>query len=251
MESSVVKTGQDGYVREYMRERRTWGIALTRVINNRYEIVTVRKRYSYSLNLIAQGKFNNDDADTIKLLSGLYNEEKPCIMTLNFAHIWARKYLDSNVNDKYASIKRRFDTTFCADGGVRLRRLMKLAGSVCSIYELPKGGKLHKKELNMMAAIREFTEETGIAKCNYTLFPGESRQYIFISDGIKYINTYYLAFTDHDLDISVDFSRREQFEEIIDCKWLSVEDIRNVDTNKRLENFVQPIFNFVRNYINM
>lgn len=235
---------------ELIKDRLSVGIACCRFNNGKPEILLVCKRYSYALNLITQGKYDsNNDEKLIKLFNGLYVEEKLDLKSLNFTQIRYRVWLDNVIrNGNYFMAKNKFDATFVADGGVRLKKLLAKSSCANKIWEIPKGRKINRSEPDVHAAIREFREETGIDKKNYKIFLGAKRSYSYVDDGVKYTNIYYLAFTRHHFEPKIKFDNVDQVDEICDIKWMNIERIRMIDDTGRLENFVRPIFNFMKKY---
>jgi 8-oxo-dGTP pyrophosphatase MutT (NUDIX family) len=235
------------------RDKISLGIACCRFNGNKQEILLVCKRYTYAFNTFAHGKYNsNSNADLISLFNGMTIDEKLDILSLNFTQIWYRLWLNSSRNNiSYFAAKNKFESTFVADGGSRLKKLIAKSSNSHKVWEIPKGRKKNKSESDIHCAIREFCEETNLQKKNYKIFPWAQRTYSFIDAGVNYINTYYLAFTKHNVEPRVNFGTHEQVNEISDIRWMSIEDIRHIDVSSRLENFVRPIFNFMKKHMKL
>lgn len=235
---------------DYNREKFSLGVACCRFNGNKPEIMLVRKRYTYAFNIFGHGKYNSgSNAELIGLFNGMTIEEKLDILSLNFMQIWYRLWLHSTPrNASYFLAKNKFESTFVVDGGVRLRKLIEKSGNSSPVWEIPKGRKKNKQEADIHCAIREFYEETGVAKKNYKIFPWATRTYSFVDSGAKYTNTYYLAFTKYNIEPRIDFGMQDQVDEVSDIRWMSIEDIRYVDEHKRLEKFIRPIFNFMKKH---
>lgn len=233
-----------------MRERVSLGVACCRFNGVRPEMLFVCKRYTYAYNVFVHGRYNStNNAEIISLLSGMTIDEKHDIMSLNFIQIWYRIWLNNTVrNSSYFLAKNKFESTFVADSGARLHRLISKATHSGKIWEIPKGRKKNKSEQNIHCAIREFHEETRISKGSYRIWVDAMRTYTYVDDGIRYTNQYFLAFTRHNIEPRIDFSAREQIEEVSDIKWMDIEEIRRVDETGRLGTFVKPIFNFMRKH---
>jgi 8-oxo-dGTP pyrophosphatase MutT (NUDIX family) len=210
----------------------------------------VSKRFTYAYGDFVNGKYNScSNADIIALLNQMTVEEKHDLLSLNFAQIWYRLWLtNTHRGSGFFLAKNKFESTFCADGGVRLRRLIGRATHGQRIWEIPKGRRRNKVELDIHCAIREFSEETNISKRSYHIFPSKTRSYSFVDDGTRYTSIYYLAFARHTIEPSIDFNRSDQIEEISDIRWMSLDQIRLVDQNERLVKFIRPIFRFMRKY---
>lgn len=226
------------------------GIACTRINGGRPEILLICKRFTYAYNSFVYAKYNsNDNAALITLFNGMTVDEKLDILSLNFMQIWYRVWLNSPRNTTYYVDKNKFETTFLPDGGARLKKLISRSTSVNKIWEIPKGRKRGPNETDLQCAIREFTEETGVAKKLYKVFPWAKRTYSYLDGGTRYMNTYYIAFTKHNFEPRINFSLQDQIDEICDIKWMNIDEIRFIDDTGRLEKFVRPIFNFVKKHV--
>ncbi len=238
-----VKTGK-----KQIYERKSYGIACTRLQDNRLRALMVRKRYTYAYSIFVHGRYSSTDrAAMIKLFCGMTVDEKYDILSLNFNQMWYRIWLN-NVNRKpsYFHAKNKFESIFVADNGVLLNKLISATTHGTLLWELPKGHKNNKLETDVQCAVREFSEETLIAKSSYKLWLNASRAQSYIDDGIKYTNTYFFAYTKHNIEPRINFSARQQIEEISDIAWMDIEEIRRVDVTGRLIPTIRPIFNYIR-----
>jgi len=229
-------------------ERTSHGIICARHHDRKLQVLTVRKRYTYAYSIFVHGRYNScDRAAIVKYFNGMTVDEKYDILSLNFNQMWYRIWLN-NVNRKpsYFHAKNKFESTFVADGGALLNRLMSKTTHGTLLWELPKGHKKSRIETSAHAAVREFAEETLIAKGSYKLWLNASRTQSYIDDNIKYTNTYFFAYTKHNIEPRIDFSARQQIEEISDIAWMDIEEIRRNDTTGRLIEVVKPALNYIR-----
>lgn len=235
-------------------ERMSYGIACVRRNQSKLEVLMVRKRHTYAYSIFVHGRYQScDRAGIKKLFNEMTVEEKYDILSLNFNQMWYRIWLN-NVNRKpnYFHAKNKYESTFVADGGALLHKLMEKTSHGSLLWELPKGHKKNKNESSVVCAVREFSEETLISKGSYRLMKHNetfaSRAQTYIDDNTKYTNTYYIAYTRHVIEPRIDFSIRQQIEEISDIAWMDIEKIRQVDSTGRLVPTIGPIFNYVRKY---
>lgn len=200
--------------------------------------------------MIAHGRYDsNDNAGLVALFSGLTIDEKHDILSLNFMQIRYRVYLNASHGlTNFFVAKNKFDNAFVADGGARLRRLIRASTHGARVWEIPKGRKKSKVEVDIHCAIREFQEETGFAKSSYKIYPSVQKSFSHVDGDTRYTNVYFLAAMHHMVEPRIDFGSQDQIEEIGDIRWMSIEDIRRVDINNRLENFVRPLFNYVKKH---
>lgn len=252
----------DGYDKraEWINSRRiaqrySIGIACIRFSANRPEMLMVKKRYTYAYSDFVHGKYPQVDfrrnkaarADILRLFDNMTVEEKLDILSLDFGQIWYRVWLNSPKPPVYYTAKNKFETTFLIDGGNRLRKLINKSKSVNNVWEIPKGRKKSRVEPDVICAIREFSEETNIAKNAYRLMMGLKKTYSYIDNGIQYNNTYYIAVARHHIEPNVNFAMQDQINEISDIRWMNIDEIKFVG-DKILQEFAAQIFKIVKKY---
>lgn len=231
--------------------RRSVGIACFAPIEEngvtRLKVLLGTKRFSYALNEIAQGKYTADKAELAKKFDNMYLEDKLVVASMTFDYIWYRVWLNFHRTPSYYIAKSKFESTFLVDQGNMLRRLIERSKNKPRVWEVPKGRKKNKSEADINCAMREFQEETGMTSKMYKLYPDVKRTYSFTDNGITYINTYYLAFTRTPISPEISLKNKDQVDEMGELKWMDLDEIRTVDTNGHLEQFLKPMMNYVRN----
>lgn len=229
------------------KEKTSYGIACCRYVNNQWEILMIKKRITYAFNNFVNGKYkSNNNAEIIRLLSGMTIEEKLDLLSLNFNQIWYRLWLNKKISlSHFAICKNKFNNAFTLDGGSRLNKLIKKSTNANYIWEIPKGQK-STYESNIECAIREFSEETSITKDLYKIFL-ESKQYSYIDDGIKYTNIFYIGcINNNKLLPSISCTNRHQYTEISDIKWMNINLIKSHVSHNALINIIDNIFAYLK-----
>jgi len=144
------------------------------------------------------------------------------------------------------------------DGGGYLRQLVQASRTGPEFrqqgggvrWEFPKGRRLSDSEPDLDCAIREFEEEAGVAKQAYQILPGFKRRVAYVHMGVRYVNVYYVAIARRPLSLSIDFRVLDQVAEVSEVRWMSIEQIRLIDTPaRRLEATVAPVFRYVKRYV--
>ena len=228
----------------------SFGIACCRINGNTPEILLICKRWTYAYIDFIHGKYNSlDNFQLIELFNKMTFGEKLDILSLNFAQMWYRIWLNTPKKKQYHISKAKFDSTFLGDGGAKLKKLINKSDNVERIWEIPKGRKKYKNESDINCAIREFEEETNVKKNSYKIFPRVRKFYSYISDNIEYINIYYIAVVRHLFEPKINFESIDQVDEISNIKWMSIHDIRLIDRSGRLDKLISPIFRLVRKKI--
>jgi len=232
------------------------GIACCRYHKGQRQLLLVRKRYTYAFNDFVHGRYNsNCDSEIINILNQTTLEEKLEILSLNFNLLWHKIWLSDKpgINNVYFLARNKFQHTFLEDNGARLRKLIGRAKNSQLLWELPKGHRINKYESEIECAVREFEEETGIQKKHYFIYPQFRRVYSFIDANTKYVFIYYFALIKNEfIDICKTICQQKLvkiYSEISDIQWASIEMIRLIDQDKKLENITQPIFNFARRVV--
>lgn len=228
-------------------ERISYGVSCVRRGATGFETLLVKNRFTYALNYIVHGRYNaNSDEEMIRLLSGTTVDEKHDILSLDYDRLWYRVWLGaSRPTGSYCASKRRFDTSFVLDGGVRLRSLIARSGSAQLLWELPKGKKKYKNEPDVRCAVREFGEETGLLREDYKLFANAVKKYSYIDGGVRYTNMYYFAYARPGINVGVSF-RTDQHTEICDIQWMDINALRV--HAPRYENLCRAAINYCKRH---
>lgn len=220
-------------------EKRSYGIACFRLHNNQYEVLLVKRRYTYAFCDFVNGRYSNkNNSSILKLFNNMTVEEKADISLLDFHILWTRVWHNSTKN--YKKKYELFNNNFLKDGGERLLKLLKMSKSIDHIWELPKGQK-ERFESDEQCAVREFKEETGLSKDKYKLY-NASRVYSYVDDNILYILKYYFA-TMNKTHASTKINSYTD-SSVIECKWVSMVELKFLD--ERLYNFCSPIRNYIK-----
>lgn len=272
--------------------RKSSGISCIRYNKStkKYEILVIKKRYSYFFASFVFGQYNKKDDKRLKFLfDGMTVQEKIDILSLKFDILWYKIWLEipevfhkpklnfdvtdvesmaktwkeiykqkaSNNFVKYDSgsmskldfyikKKNKFESSFVSDNGKRLRSLLTDSTHAELHWEIPKGRR-SKNETVMDCAIREFEEETNIGIESYNImFNIDPIVESYVSSHIKYIHSYYIAYTSKVFEPSIKFSNGNQISEVDSIKWVDMDEIQYIDHSGRLQKLVQRIFNIFK-----
>ena len=249
------------------------GIILCRKnsVTRRPEVLLVHKRYTYAFAEFVHGRYSRGPTRSIasaaagasgaslvtELLDAMSREELLDVYSLNFSQMWYRIWLTHENVDLYHKKHARFQSAFMRyDGGAELRALCLGARSRgVLMWEVPKGRRLGPREPDIMCAVRELREETGVHKSEYRLIPGAVRHTNYISAGARYIGIYFIAIclpTSARLmapDYISTLRDLPNLAEISEVRWHDCIQIRQVDTSpSRLMLLLSPVFNLIQNY---
>lgn len=245
-----------------------------------YEVLMVRKRYTYGFASFVFGQYNKrDEKHIVDLLNLMTNQEKLDILSLNFDLMWWRVWCDlpnqkknSNNNnwtdiykkktmfnyirspigsktkyDLYLKKKAKFECTFVSNTKL-LEKLIKRSTSGSELlWEIPKG-RTENDENKLDCALREFTEETGICSSAVKILPDVNPFFdIFTHMGQKYNSYYYVGIITQDIEPKISFNIISQLIEIDDIKWVSLDELKFILKNKIIHGHLKKIFKIVKN----
>jgi 8-oxo-dGTP pyrophosphatase MutT (NUDIX family) len=263
--------------------KKSAGVACIRFNKNelRYEVLMVRKRYSYCFAAFVFGRYNKRDENYITiLLNGMTNQEKLDVLSLNFDLMWWRIWLDfpnkskdteknwtdiykkktlSNYiqsstpktkYDLYLKKKAKFKALF-SNNALLLDRLIKRSNDSSELlWEIPKG-RIERNESNLDCALRELKEETGIDTNMMKILP-DIKPFIdeFTHMGVRYNSYYYTGIVTNDFEPKISFSTFSQLIEIDDVKWVSLDELKYMNKSKTLHVHLLNIFKIIKNRYN-
>lgn len=217
------------------------GVIALRIINNKYEVLLIKRKDSLAFVDFMRGKYNLEDKDyIINLLNNMTVSERNLIKTNEFTDIWL--YLWNYNNNSYKSeeklskqklemLKTGFDN--CGDL-YNLNDLINLCNKNYSEPEwgFPKGRR-NFQERDIICGLREFEEETGYNKNNidiiHNIYPFEE---IFTGSNYKsYKHKYFLGIINKTCEPENEF----QIYEISKIEWIDLEYAKNYFRNQNYE----------------
>jgi 8-oxo-dGTP pyrophosphatase MutT (NUDIX family) len=263
-----------------VQTKTSFGIILCRknAATLRPEVLLVHKRYTYAFAEFVHGRYSRPPrsrdtaasaaalahSSVAAILDGMSREELLDVYSLNFEQMWYRIWLSHDNRDLYNKKHARFQSSFMRDdGGAALRALVLNArGGGILMWEVPKGRRLGVREPDIICAVRELREETGVEKDEYRIIPGVRRHTSYISNGVRYTGVYFIAVANPALarasSISVGFTcagfattLREihNLAEISEVRWQDIERIRMLDGEpSRLLQLIRPALRLVQNF---
>ena len=221
---------------------KSYGIILCRQnMNGRIEVVLVHKKYTY---YFVNFLFGAVDIDFSKMTL----DELLDIWSLDYERMWSRVWGDRNKYN-YEKNYTKFQNKYIKnDGGAKLKSIIRKTRHEGNLlWEVPKGKK-NNNESDLETSIRELEEETGINKNKYNLINGVKRHITYINNNIKYINTYYIAFTDNK-HIKKNNKFIDNIKEITEYDWFDIEKIKYLPNHKYINLLVSPIFKLIKRHI--
>jgi ADP-ribose pyrophosphatase YjhB (NUDIX family) len=259
METHTVYCNNCGNLGHLYRQCRLPVLSYGVICINDGKVLMIRRKDSLSYIEFLRGKYEIDDHVYItKLLNGCSIQERNNLKKLTFNELWEKLWFiqdgvikpqTERMLKEYKQSKSKLETL---QNTHLFRLLEECEGSYTEPeWEFPKGRRSNH-ESNMKCAIREFQEETDLSDKEYTLLDNVnplSEEYIG-SNGVRYKHIYYLAFYKGNRGLSINSDKFEQFSEIGDISWLTIDEcskrLRKEQSSK--QTILQQIDEFTKRW---
>ena len=241
-----------------MFEKKSNGILLFNKRNGKYEVLLVRKRFTYAFAELVNSKYSRANAleEIESKINQMTVEEVLDVQSKDFNKMWSRvwgsvKNLSEKEKKMYKVCLDKFHKNILKDGGVKLDNIIKKYKERVELkWEIPKG-RADTSESDIVCAVREFKEETGISKEYYNIVSNQTRNKSYISGNIKYTFKYYIAVTNkksfHYYDKHIDVAMAS---EIGKLKWMTIEQMRLLENcDDILKPIILPALRYVKKLI--
>lgn len=213
----------------------SFGIICYQLHNNKLKYLMIQRKDSLSFMEFIRGKYNTSDIAYIKqLISSMTFNEKNLLLRKQFDDIWNYAWYQNNASNikhtsEYTESKYKFD--YLSNNNIIQSIISNI---VCVIdqeqeWGFPKGRR-KLKETDIDCAVREFCEETRLAKddieINNNIIPFE--EIFYGTNNVLYKHTYYIAqIKNIHATIEVDQSCIEQIREVRALQWFDYNEVLN------------------------
>ncbi len=241
--------------------RRSYGVILTRYNQSGqcYEFLLEQRPYRYGfVQMITHRYGRQHSTQILHLMNDMSPEDKIALASLNYDLCYRRIYSEipqagQPGYGRYISSREHFQRMMTPDAGEWLLRLLNQSTTCGLHWDLPRGRKTHNRERDLNCALREFEEETGIPAKDLAMLEDRSRTQTYQTEQNQYHHSFYLArlrnpYWHHPQHLRIDYTRREQTCEAIALRWMSLPEIRIVDTYGHLHEFLQDMVRVLRRY---
>ncbi len=198
------------------------------------EFLLIQRKDSLRFVDFVRGKYDVSNKNYLKqLLSNMTTEEREFLRVTTFEDMWKRVWGSANVRNyknDYELSKQRFDAIKTPDisGGPSL--LEQLLDTTTTVWATPEWGfpkgRRNPKEDDINCAIREFEEETGIARSQVRLIQNMEpvSETFFGDNNVHYCHKYYIAVCDDNTEAVMNLDNPHMTREIGDIRWLTLEE---------------------------
>jgi 8-oxo-dGTP pyrophosphatase MutT (NUDIX family) len=195
--------------------------------SNLIQYLLIQRKDSLAFVEFIRGKYNPFDEDYIgQLLRGMTIKEQQQILSYTFDELWQNVWgetsgVKSHKSD-YESSSKKY-----ASISDKIKTLIDINPSKWTEPEwgFPKGRR-NPYETDMTCASREFQEETGIRRQDFTIIQNTYpiSETFFGSNHVHYCHKYYIAICNNNIEVEMNANNPHMLREIGDIKWCSLDD---------------------------
>lgn len=195
--------------------------------NESIQFLLIQRKDSLAFVEFIRGKYNPYEDEYLgRLLRGMTQKEQSSILSKSFEQLWHSVWgessnVKSHKND-YDSSDKKF--LIIKD---RLRELIKSNPTKWTEPEwgFPKGRRNpHESDIN--CAIREFQEETGLKRTDFTIIQNTYpiSETFFGSNQVHYCHKYYIAICNTSVEVEMNMENLHMAREIGAIKWCTLDE---------------------------
>lgn len=206
------------------------------------QILLVKSRITYSFSGFVFGKYKIWDTNRLNLLiAGTTAEERLLMSNCDFSKLWFHIWLhipESSESDSiyqfYTSSRVKFERLIMKDSGKRLKSLLSNAPPAADLgWDIPGGKPEYKlngeRETELETAQREMFEESGVNSDEYHILHNLKPICVsFEDENVIYVRKYFIAKTDKEIKITIDYLNLTQIGEVSAIEWYNLKSLRNI-----------------------
>lgn len=195
--------------------------------NDSIQFLLIKRKDSLAFVEFIRGKYNPYEEEYLgRLLRGMTQNEQTSILTKTFDELWQSVWGESS---SVKSHKNDYDTSEKKFAIIcdRLSTLIKNNSSkwVEPEWGFPKGRRNpHESDIN--CAIREFQEETGLKRQDFTIIQNTYpiSETFFGSNQVHYCHKYYIAICNKSVEVEMNMDNPHMAREIGAIEWCSLDE---------------------------
>jgi 8-oxo-dGTP pyrophosphatase MutT (NUDIX family) len=196
-------------------------------INNSIQFLLIQRKDSLSFVEFIRGKYNPYDEEYLcRLLRGMTQNEQNYILSKTFNELWQCVWGESSIIKSHKSDYESSEKKFIVIKD-KLNELIadNKSNWIEPEWGFPKGRRNpHESDIN--CAIREFQEETGLSRQDFTIIQNTYpiTETFFGSNQVHYCHKYYIAICNKSIEVEMNMNNLHMTREIGDIKWCSLDE---------------------------
>jgi 8-oxo-dGTP pyrophosphatase MutT (NUDIX family) len=186
------------------------------------QFLLIQRKDSLSFVEFIRGKYNPYEDDYLgRLLRGMTEKEQASILAKSFEELWNSVWGESS---SVKSHKNDYDTSEKKFSIIK-EKLPELINNNPTKWSEPEWGfpkgRRNPHETDLNCAIREFQEETGLKRQDFTVIQNTLpiSETFFGSNQVHYCHKYYIAICNKSIEVEMNMSNPHMAREIGDIQW--------------------------------
>lgn len=195
--------------------------------NDSIQFLLIQRKDSLSFVEFIRGKYNLADQEYIKqLLRGMSQKEQALIVNSTFDELWASVWGETSSVKSHKSDYEESERKFSQIRDFLIESI-RIEPSKWAEPEwgFPKGRR-NPYEMDVTCAIREFQEETGLKRGEFTLFHNilPISENFLGSNGVHYCHKYFIAVCNKETKVEMKIDNPHMAREIGNIKWCTLDE---------------------------
>lgn len=195
--------------------------------NDSIQYLLIQRKDSLSFVEFIRGKYNPLDDEYIgRLLRGMTQKEQNTIISKTFTELWQDVWGENSVVKSHKSDFEISEKKF----SIIKDKILELVKENPSKWTEPEWGfpkgRRNPHETDLNCAIREFQEETGLKRQDFTIIQNTNpiSETFFGSNQVHYCHKYYIAICNKSVEVEMNTSNPHMVREIGGIQWCSLDD---------------------------
>jgi 8-oxo-dGTP pyrophosphatase MutT (NUDIX family) len=191
------------------------------------EFLLIQRKDSLAFVEFIRGKYNPLDEEYLgRLLRGMTKREQSLLLENSFSDLWRGVWGDSSPAKSH---KSDYDISEKKFGQIQ-SKLSEIVEKYTTKWDYPEWGfpkgRRNPHESDMNCAIREFQEETGLQRNQFTILQNSLpiSETFFGSNQVHYCHKYYIAVCNNEIDVQMNMENPHMAREIGNIEWCNLDE---------------------------
>jgi ADP-ribose pyrophosphatase YjhB (NUDIX family) len=245
------------------------GIISFKIIDNKCKFLLIKRKDSLSYVELIRGKYTLDKINYInKLFNYMTIDEKNIILKSSFDDLWSKLWIGKTINkykNEYDFSKEKFNKLkegynyIDSSNNLNFISIETIIKNSTSSYLNPEWGfpkgRRNIRETDLECSKREFIEETGLTKYNFSiLYNIKPIEEIYSgTNSVRYKHIYYLAQINKNIEVELNYKNYNQIAEVSEIGFFDYEEclekIREYNVEKK--QALQRAYDCIKKILNL